>query len=91
MRYVALSDWLGHRDSNPLDPGALQFRARPAKTCRGCLFAAQRANICTLACQVAQMSGAPHCEEGFIYVAVKRDPRQMGLLTDTKEPPHGNP
>lgn len=75
---VAVADWLGHR-GEPLEPERMQFTVAPAVSCRGCAFDAQRAAVCTKACEVAQRAGLPHCEEGVIYIPRELDPRQIPI------------
>lgn len=71
----------GPRDPLPLDPAAMHFKAQRAKSCRTCLFHGQWVNVCNRACEVAATRGAPHCEDGYVYVAVEVDGRQMDLIS----------
>lgn len=60
----------GPRDPQPLNPNALQFVTKPARSCRGCLFNGQWWRVCREAGIVAALAGLPECEEGkVIYIA----------------------
>jgi hypothetical protein len=82
--YVNLDQWRGPRDASPLDPADMAFQAKPAKSCRGCLFSGQYADVCQLAGRVAQMRQMPDCEDGFIFVAVASDERQLPLIAEVR-------
>lgn len=71
----------GPRDPVSLDPGSMSFKAQRAKSCRTCLFHGQWVNVCNRACEVAATRGAPSCEDGWVYVAVEVDTRQMNLIS----------
>jgi hypothetical protein len=73
---VDLSEW---RDAIPLDPDVLQFVACRAKTCRGCAFEHQWADVCGKAQAAATRAALKNCESGFIYVLVPADPREPTL------------
>lgn len=78
---IAVSDWLGHH-GEPLHPESMQYSARPAKSCRGCLFEGQRSAVCDRAIVAALRVDLPHCElDGCIYVAREVDPRQLAIKT----------
>ena len=76
---VSVQQLLGLR-GDPVAPEAIQFTARPAKGCRGCLFDGQHSSVCDRACQAAERAELDHCERGFIYVAKPTDPRQVSLI-----------
>lgn len=76
---IAVSDWLGHH-GEPLHPEAMQYDAKPAKSCRGCLFEGQRVAVCVRAVHAATRVGLPDCElDGCIYVERESDPRQLTI------------
>jgi hypothetical protein len=80
---VALSDWIGKRDDVALDPARLQFTTAPAgKTCRGCMFDQQGAEVCGQVLSLADRVGLANCDrERVIYVArTDIDPRQIDLI-----------
>lgn len=69
-----LSDLVGHAE--PLDPYAMQFRAKTAlvwvskrealqseRACNGCVFKGQRAKVCVQAGQLARLAGMKDCED----------------------------
>lgn len=76
---VDLAEWR-KREATRLDPDALQFTTRRAKSCRGCAFERQFSDVCTQAQAAASRVDLPNCEKGFIYVAVLGDPCQHTLL-----------
>lgn len=76
---ISVQKWLGRR-GEPIAPEHIQFTAKPAMSCRGCLFDGQPSAVCDRACRVAQRADLDHCESGFIYVAKLVDPRQVNLL-----------
>ena len=82
MRNVNLERWRGPRDKDILDPAAIEFRAqkRSGCSCRGCLFERQWADICSLAQLQAKQRSLPKCDDGFIYLIVVRDERQLDAL-----------
>lgn len=82
MRNVNLERWRGPRDATILDPAATEFRAqkRSGCSCRGCLFERQWADICSLAQLQAKQRGLPDCDDGFIYLVVVKDERQLDAL-----------
>jgi hypothetical protein len=82
MRTVDIEKWRGRRDTEALDPQAIQFRAEPRKGCAGCLFDHQWSGVCRQAGEVAARAGIPDCAQGFIYVAAEVDPRQVDFLRD---------
>jgi hypothetical protein len=82
MRTVDIEKWRGRRDPDVLDPRAMQFRAEPRKGCAGCLFDHQWSGVCRQAGEVAEKAGLPDCAQGFVYVAVEIDPRQLKILSE---------
>lgn len=78
MNMTALSDLVGLAD--PLDPAQMRFTARPAKSCRGCVFDGQRASVCRQASSLAVLAELPDCDQGVIYVALEIDPRQIEIV-----------
>jgi hypothetical protein len=78
----------------PLDPAAMQYRARPATgvdECSGCVFKGQRAKVCMAAGAAARLAGAPDCEERdvktgrtFVYYEIETDPRQLRIDQESK-------
>lgn len=83
-RWIALADYRGKRDDVALDPGALQFEAKPApavRNCAGCMFLGQYAKVCREAANVAQRADLPDCEAGYVYKLRRNvDPRQLALV-----------
>lgn len=77
MNMVALADLVGADE--PLDPASMRFTVRVAKSCRGCLFAGQRASVCHQAAAVAIRALLPDCDDGFAYVPIPIDPRQLTI------------
>lgn len=86
---VEVAQWLG-QDAAPLDPAAMQYRARPAAEgaapCSGCVFKGQRAKVCKAAASAAQRAGINDCDDidvatnrSFVYVLVQIDPRQLSI------------
>ncbi|MGK5049501.1 hypothetical protein ACQ4WP_26935 [Janthinobacterium sp. GB4P2] len=63
-----------------IDPNALTFTARPGKKCTRCLFADQSNAVCDVALARAEVRGLPHCEAGFIYIAVADGAGQIELI-----------
>lgn len=72
-----------------LDPKRVQFatQLRPQALldedddpCKGCIFEKERSSVCHAAGAEAKLRGIEDCEAGFIYVAVKVDPRQCDLF-----------
>jgi len=73
------------------DPRTIQFatRLRPPALldedddpCSGCIFEKERSSVCHAAGDEAKLRGLEDCEAGFIYVAVKIDPRQQDLFKE---------
>ena len=72
--YRPLADLVGNAE--PLDPAAMQFRAKTAlvwvskrealqseRACNGCVFKGQRAKVCVQAGVLARLAGQHDCEE----------------------------
>lgn len=78
MNMTALADLVGLAE--PLDPHQMRFTVKPAKSCRGCLFDGQRASVCLVASSLAAKAGLPDCDEGYVYVSVQTDPRQVEIV-----------
>lgn len=76
---VDLAEWR-KREATRLDPAALQFTTRRAKSCRGCAFERQWSDVCGQAQEAAARVELQNCEKGFIYVLVPGDPCQHSLL-----------
>jgi hypothetical protein len=75
----------------PLDPRVILFAAVPKRInrfdddddgCSGCLFEDARSSVCRVAGEEAKKRGLEDCECGFVYQAVKIDPRQIDLFTE---------
>lgn len=78
----------------PPDPRVILFAAQPKRVnrfdddddgCQGCMFNGQHSSVCHVAGEQAKARGLPDCEDvgdGYVYVPVKVDPRQMDLLGD---------
>lgn len=91
MADVELARWLGN-GADPLDPAAVQYRAKPARgarSCAGCLFKGQKAAICKAAGAAARLAGMPDCEDSdavtgrtFVYYEIELDPRQQRIATE---------
>lgn len=78
MEMVAVYDWLG-RYGDLLKPEEIQFEAKAAKGCNGCLFDKQRSEVCRKANAVARLAGIADCDFGVVYVARETDPRQLTI------------
>ncbi|WP_267690960.1 hypothetical protein [Massilia antarctica] len=87
--FVEVHRWLG-QVSAPLDPAAMQFRAKLAAVgagdCAGCLFRGQAAKVCEAAARAAQLAGLKDCDERdtetgrtFVYTLAALDPRQLAI------------
>lgn len=72
-----------------MDPARIQFAAsrRPVDLldedddpCKGCLFERERSTVCHKAGAEAKRRGQPDCEDGWVYIAVKVDPRQVDMF-----------
>lgn len=50
--------------------------------CRGCLFEHERFKVCQAAGAEAAKRKLPDCDDGFIYVAVAVDPRQIDMFKE---------
>lgn len=72
-----LADLVGLDD--PVEPAAMRFTAKPGKSCSCCLFKGQRARICAKATSIALRSDLPDCDDGFVYVPILTDPRQLTI------------
>lgn len=81
MRTINLESWRGKRDEVAIDPAQVEFRAvsRPGTSCRGCMFERQWSEVCTGVMAHAIQRGMRSCNDGVIYFAVERDPRQIAL------------
>lgn len=80
MRYVNLEKWRGKRDDVALNPEAMRFVEKPAKSCVKCLFNGQWSTVCNMAESEAIKRGMPSCAAGFIYVeAPDQDERQLQI------------
>lgn len=77
MNMTALADLVGLAE--PLEPSAMRFTVKVATSCRNCLFDGQRASVCHQASAVAVRASLPDCDDGFVYVAVPVDPRQLTI------------
>lgn len=60
--------------------GELQFVARAAPKCNGCMFNGCAVSVCEEVTHVATRAGMPDCDDGYIYVAAPVDPRQIGIF-----------
>lgn len=78
MNMTALADLVGLAE--PLDPAAMRFTTKPGTSCRGCLFAGQRSDVCKEATKVALRAELADCDLGVIYIAVPLDPRQLTIV-----------
>ncbi len=82
MRLIALSDFVGSDD--PIDPASMRFKAVAALAgrpdCSGCAFRGQRSKVCKEATRLALRADLPDCDEGFIYVPIVVDPRQLTIV-----------
>lgn len=90
--FVDVARWVGNT-AEPLDPGAMQFRARAAtgvRDCSGCVFKGQRSRVCKAAGAAARLAGLPDCEDSdstgrtFVYYLIQTDPRQLRIEEGTK-------
>lgn len=80
MGNVNLERWRGKRDPEAVDPAAIQFTTRPARSCKNCLFDRQWWTVCEKANAIAEKAGLVGCEKGkVIYVPKKLDPRQITI------------
>lgn len=79
--YVNLHKWRGPRDTVALDPATVEFRAQAQRgnSCRNCIFDRQWAGVCDKVAIEAAKRGLPKCDEGHVYTAVERDPRQLAI------------
>jgi len=73
----------------PLDPARIIFAAsrRPMSLldedddpCQGCIFMRERSEVCHKAAAEAKLRGLPDCENDWVYVHVKIDPRQLDIF-----------
>lgn len=87
---VEVAQWLG-QDAAPLDPAAMQYRAKPAAPgagdCAGCCFKGQASKVCKAACSAAVRADLPDCDDRdsetgrtWVYVLAQADPRQTSIL-----------
>lgn len=74
-----------------IDPRATLFAAVPKRAnrfddedcgCSGCLFERERSTVCRVVEQEAKQRRLPDCEDGFVYIMVKVDPRQRDLVEE---------
>lgn len=75
----------GARPVEPLAPENMRYKATAAReqgNCTGCVFSRQDAAVCHRAVAAALRAGLPDCDEGFIYVLVPVDERQMTIGED---------
>lgn len=79
MGDIALLKWRGPRDAEAIDPAKVEFRAKAQRggSCRNCIFDRQWANICDQVTAEAAKRGLPHCDTGYVYLKVEKDPRQL--------------
>lgn len=82
MKLEDLERWRGKRDEVAIDPTAVEFTARPCKSCFGCAFDTQSAKVCGIAASEAKKRGLPDCDENFVYQIVEKDPRQLAIAVD---------
>lgn len=79
MNMIALSDFVG--SDEPLDPASMRFKAVAALAgrpdCAGCTFRGQRSKVCKEATRLALRADLPDCDDGYIYVPIAVDPRQL--------------
>jgi hypothetical protein len=75
---AALADLVGLDD--PVDPAAMQFTAKPSKSCHGCVFKGQRTSVCREASRLAVLAGFKDCDEGVVYVALDVDLKQTSIV-----------
>jgi hypothetical protein len=89
-RFVDVHKWVG-QSAAPLDPLAMQFRARVAdegsRDCAGCIFKGQHWRVCLVATAAAVKSSMPDCDDRdpatkrtHVYVLVPQDARQISLI-----------
>lgn len=77
MEMTFLGDLIG-RDE-PINPADMRFTVKVAKSCRSCLFDGQRTSVCHQAATVARRADLPDCDDGFVYVPIPIDERQLTL------------
>ena len=53
--------------------------------CRGCLFERERHKVCVMAGEQARARRLPDCDDGWIYIPVKQDPRQIDLFNEDEK------
>lgn len=83
MKTIDLEKWRGKRDEEELDPTKIEFYASQSpKSCAGCVFAGQYAKVCQKAAEEAKRRFLPDCDDGWKYLAIRRDPRQLALVTE---------
>lgn len=80
MNLIALSDFVG--SDEPLDPASMRFTSRPTSvnSCQGCVFRGQRSKVCKEATRLALRAGMPDCDDGYVYVPIVVDPRQLVIV-----------
>ena len=63
----------------------LRFKAAPVSGtgCAGCMFNHNESSVCHTAGRAAKLAGIPDCEDGFRYVPVEVDARQMAIEVTT--------
>lgn len=67
---------IGHEAMRPHE---LAFKTKAGASCAGCAFASQNAEVCSAALEQAALRSMKSCEDGFIYLLVEKDSRQMDL------------
>ncbi len=81
MKMTALADLVGMDE--PLDPATMRYKASAAipdrPDCSGCVFRGQRSKVCKEATRLALRADLPDCDDGFVYVAIPVDPRQLTI------------
>lgn len=65
-----------------MNPRKIEFKSRAGKGCDACMFSGQRSAICNMVGEQAALRGLPACDDGFIYHAVDKDPRQTELIAE---------
>jgi hypothetical protein len=60
----------------------LEFEARKGAKCGACAFNGQWARVCAIAASEAVKRGLKDCDDGVVYVLVRKDPRQLDVLSN---------
>jgi len=50
--------------------------------CEGCIFLKERSEVCRIAGEEAKLRKLNDCEDGYVYVEVKTDPRQIDIFKE---------